>query len=188
VQDALLYAVLQLHHAPSSEQPLSGQAALAAIAAYMSQAGAYVDGQAPFIECCHGSGEIAQAAIRACCVHGGACALAMLPEALLVADGHVTGVQMPNGHVVRCSAVAITDSVCVETCAGAVNPEVDDSAAYQPESRVRRTARAVALLDQPILPESGNVQFVLPPGACGNDSTIFAWQQAPSSQVCWSSS
>jgi RAB protein geranylgeranyltransferase component A len=111
MHDAVLYGVLQCESAVDNDSELPGAAALAAILRYMSQAGAYVTGQAPFIEPCYGSGEVAQAAIRACCVHGGVAALGTSADALLSVVGEVTGVQLACGHVVRCKAVAVSAAV-----------------------------------------------------------------------------
>jgi GDP dissociation inhibitor len=117
VHSSLLYSVNQ------RQQPPSPARLLATIVAYLKQAGAYVDGQAPFIECSYGCGEVAQAAIRACCVHGGAMALDRAPETALVHGGRVQGVRMADGHVVRCGALAALDSVLLGFAPGGSAPE-----------------------------------------------------------------
>jgi RAB protein geranylgeranyltransferase component A len=119
MQDALLYGVLQCQSVVHSDTELPGASALAVILRYMSQASAYVVGQAPFIEPCYGSGEIAQAAIRACCVHGGIAALDCKAQALLSEGDEVKGVCLAGGHVVRCKAVAVSAAMlCGATTSG----------------------------------------------------------------------
>jgi GDP dissociation inhibitor len=216
MQDALLYSVIQRQQPPSPARPLSGRDALAAVVAYLRQAGAYVDGQAPFIECSYGCGEVAQAAIRACCVHGGAAALDRMPESVLVHGGRVRGVRMADGHVVRCGALAASDSVLLAFAPGVNAPELPCTqqsaeagtsdelagsglagkpvkerqqpnpvcAAQQGREGGEYVARAIALLDAPVLPGTRNAHIVLPPGAAGNAYAITAWQCDAALRVC----
>lgn len=105
MQDALLHAIVEQWRPADAAWPPTGPQALAAIISYLQQAGTYVDEQAPYIECSYGCGELAQAAVRACCVHGGSAALETLPCAILVEHGRVCGVKMRDGHVIKCSAL-----------------------------------------------------------------------------------
>ena len=128
VQDALLHAVIQLQQRPNMASPLSGQDALTAVVMYMKQVGTYVDGQAPFIEVAYGCGELAQAAVRACCVYGGAAALERLPEAVLTRERRVCGVRMADGHVIRCSVVVASDVVLAGRALEHTQPRADEGA------------------------------------------------------------
>jgi RAB protein geranylgeranyltransferase component A len=216
MQDALLYSVIQRQQPPSPARPLSGRDALAAVVDYLRQAGAYVDSQAPFIECSYGCGEVARAAIRACCVHCGTAALDRVPESVLVHGGRVRGVRMADGHLVRCGALAASDSVPLAVAPGGSAPKLQcmqqtaeagpadtlagsglagkiaeerqqptpECAAQQEPERVAFVARAIALLNAPVLPGMRNAHIVLPPGVVGNAHAITAWQCDVALRVC----
>jgi hypothetical protein len=51
-------------------------------------------------------------------------------------------------------------------------------------SGVTFVARAIALLDRPVVPGSKIVHIVLPPGSCGNTCSVTAWQSHSSAHTC----
>ena len=167
---------------------MAGKAALEAIVGYMKQCGTYVDGQAPFIECSYGSGEVAQAAVRACCVYGGVSALDTRAAALLVRHGTVNGVRLANGHCIACSTVIIPDAlqaaVAVGTDVRAAAPGGRANTGGEAAAAPDTVARAVALVNAPVLADSKNIQVVVPPQAAGNECTVTVWQCDASLRAC----
>ena len=200
----MLHAIVEQSLPRGTPWPPDGHQALAAIVAYLQQAGTYVDGQAPYIGCSYGCSELSQAAIRACCVHGGCAALQTMPMAILVEHGNICGVKMGDGHAIGCTAVVAAqeyiDVATLRTSHSEASQEADirqqgaDAAAPQPsqaqsegprqQADQHGVSRCIVLLDRPLLPESKNAQFVVPPGSCGNSSTVVAWHCDASLQSC----
>ena len=84
MQDGLLYSVYGADSRVTSTTAVEGATVLEAMVKYMAQSGVYVAGQAPFIELHYGCGEVAQAFVRNCCVHGGQIALGVQVSSCLL--------------------------------------------------------------------------------------------------------
>jgi hypothetical protein len=141
----------------------------------MAQSGAYIAGQAPFIEAQYGASEVAQAFVRNACVHGASVALATPPQAAMLRGGRVTGVRLGR-HTVACGAVA--GSFRYLGC-------LQRSAEGSPRGAgTTRVARAIVVLTRPLLPHLTNCRVVVPPRECGNAFAVVAWQCHSSLHVC----
>lgn len=138
-----MYAVVGCEDPVNEHTELSGEQALSAIGRYVSQTGTYVDNQAPYIEACYGSSEIAQAAIRACCVHGGVAALDRHLDALLLCGSTVSGVRMRDGHVVSCSQVVVTRSLLASASEAPVPCDTASAVPCEGERAARTEARCL---------------------------------------------
>eukprot|EP00892_Ulva_mutabilis_P004083 jgi/Ulvmu1/2046/UM120_0042.1 len=194
VQEGLLYSVFQAEDAVGRDTPLAGSVVLEAMVKFMSQSGAYVAGQAPYIESRYGCCEVAQAFARHACVHGGGIALGVPVSDILVREGAVRGVKTATGHVIRCSALFASPGYLggfAQTATGAnmrgrsqgdagragVDENAEEAAA-EAEEVCRRgvsVARGIVALRRPVLAHLTNCQIVFPPGACGNEHTVNVW-------------
>jgi GDP dissociation inhibitor len=206
LQDALLYAVIDCQQHVETDTPLPGAAALDAMASYFAQSGAYVEGQAPYIECLYGGSEVAQGFVRACCVHGGMVALQRQPECIVLdREGNATAVRFADGQAVQLKHMVVSDGLLVtaaqperlkrqpdagDPATGPDSPRDSVSQGGSPaaqlsaEQRVRAVARAVAVLDRPLLGQSDNLRMVIPPGKCGTDAAVNVWQCSSGLRVC----
>lgn len=168
------------------------------MAAYFGQTEAYVDGQAPYIECLHGSSEVAQGFVRACCVHGGLVALNVpLRSVLRDPAGAVAGVRLYGGQVVRATRVVASAALMrgaepgpdsSSDCAAATGPSARASGACANSAAQACTSPAVArqilVLDRPVIGEAEHVRIVVPPGIFGNVAAINVWQCCSALRVC----
>lgn len=202
LQEGLLYSVYQAESHISRETPLAGADVLQAMVKYMSQSGAYVVGQAPYIESRYGSGDVAQAFIRQACVYGAAVALGTPVSHILVSDGAVHGVRTASGHTIRCSSLfasaaylrgfadgdlaGASPTDAPDGAAGSGQVCCEEEAAEAEEAAVRggAMARGIAVLRHAVLPYLTNCQIVFPPGTCGNKHTVTAWHCHHTLAVC----
>jgi GDP dissociation inhibitor len=109
---------------------LPGRVALDALASYSAESGAYVEGQAPYIECTYGSSEVAQGFVRACCVHGGLVALQQQPSfVLLDAERNAAAVSFSDGRTVRLKKLLLSDGLLGSGARVALARSADNSPA-----------------------------------------------------------
>lgn len=202
MQEGLLYSVFQAEETVSRDTPLGGEAVLQAMIKYMAQSGAYVTGQAPYIESRYGCGEVAQAFIRHACVYGGAVALGTPVSDIFVREGTVHGVKTVSGQVIRCSALFASPAYLSGFAMPAPDPvrdggephaggptaehrsEKQSAEADEARRRGKAMARGIVVLREPVLPHLTNCQVVFPPGACGNEHTVTVWHCLHTLGIC----
>ena len=170
----------------TSTTAVEGATVLEAMVKYMAQSGVYVVGQAPFIELHYGAGEVAQAFVRNCCVHGGQIALGVQVSSVLVQHGAVAGIRLADGHTVSCSALVgsfgyvsqlhncvVEDTAVSEKSAEDVG---DQQRSVGGAMGGKGVSRGIVGLTRSVLDHLTNCKIVIPPGECGNAHTVTVWQ------------
>lgn len=182
----MLYSVYSADTKITSTTALDGTTVLEAMVKYMAQSGVYVAGQAPFIELHYGCGEVAQAFVRNCCVHGGQVALGVQVSGVVVQDGAVSGVKLGGGHTVSCTALVGSFGYVsqLHKCVLSDATESFKSTEHSEEKECsavgsggsKCVARAIVAVSRPVLEHLTNCKIVIPPGECRNEHTVTVWQ------------
>eukprot|EP00041_Stephanoeca_diplocostata_P016854 m.334442 g.334442 ORF g.334442 m.334442 type:complete len:787 (-) comp20506_c0_seq3:255-2615(-) len=176
--------------------------ALDAVRLYFSSLGQY--GKTPFINPMYGSAEIPQAFCRLSAVFGGVYMLRQKVASFVVADaeknpgdGSETP-SIPHGDGVGFSSVikgvvlagtgdTITTPLVVSTAE--CMPDIDGASATTATTCCERLARAVVIVDGPLLPGIGNPEegvsgLCVPPNTHGNPHTVQVLLLGESSAAC----